>query len=83
LRSAALATAAAAAANAATLAGQRYRGGLVDFQVVLDTQRTAYSAQDAVLGARADLARDHVLLYLALGGGWRSAPLQAAQAPTR
>jgi outer membrane protein, multidrug efflux system len=82
LRLASLGTAAAAAANAAQLARLRFNSGLVDFQIVLDTQRTAFSAEDAVVGARADLARDHVQLYRALGGGWRAAPALAAQAPT-
>ena len=78
----ALDTAAAASANADVLARQRFASGLIDFQTVLDTQRSAFSAQDAVVGARADLARTHVQLYLALGGGWREAPLLAAGAPT-
>ncbi|MFN9507349.1 MAG: TolC family protein [Rubrivivax sp.] len=75
----ALDTAASAASHANTLAQQRFTGGLVDFQTVLDTQRTAYSAQDAALGARADLASSHVRLYVALGGGWRDGALPAAQ----
>jgi NodT family efflux transporter outer membrane factor (OMF) lipoprotein len=77
-RGLALATAAAAAAQADRLARQRYDSGLVDFQTVLDTQRTAFSAQDAVVGARADLARAHVQLALALGGGWQGTPQLAA-----
>lgn len=77
-RGLALATAAAAAVQADTLARQRYASGLVDFQTVLDTQRTAFNAQDAVVGARADLARSHVRLYLALGGGWQPAAQLAA-----
>jgi outer membrane protein TolC len=80
LRLVALRAAATAAASAATLAGQRFASGLADFQVVLETQRTAFSAQDAMLGAQADLARDHVLLYRALGGGWRSAETRTARA---
>jgi NodT family efflux transporter outer membrane factor (OMF) lipoprotein len=76
---AALDTAASAASHANTLAQQRFAGGLVDFQTVLDTQRTAYSAQDAALGARADLVSSHVRLYVALGGGWRDGALPAAQ----
>jgi multidrug efflux system outer membrane protein len=79
----ALRRAAVSAGRAAVLAEQRFSGGLVDFQTVLQTQRTAFSARDAELGARADLARDHVELYRALGGGWRAAPALAAQAPGR
>ncbi|MCE2908442.1 MAG: TolC family protein, partial [Burkholderiaceae bacterium] len=77
-RALALATAAAAATQADALARHRYASGLVDFQTVLETQRAAFSAQDAVDGARADLARSHVRLYLALGGGWEPVPHTAA-----
>lgn len=64
--------AAAAAANAALLASQRYSVGLVDFQVVLETERTSLNTQDAVAVSTADLLADHVRLYKALGGGWQS-----------
>jgi NodT family efflux transporter outer membrane factor (OMF) lipoprotein len=69
-RLARLQAAAQAATNAATLANQRYRSGLVDFQTVLDTQRSQLSAQDSLASTGADLAADHVRLYKALGGGW-------------
>ncbi len=70
-----LQAAAQAASNAATLANQRYRSGLVDFQTVLDTQRSQLSAQDSVAATTADLAADHVRLYKSLGGGWTDAPV--------
>ena len=64
--------AAEAAGNAALLARQRYTSGLVDFQTVLDTQRTpAHARRTAWPTPRADLGADHVRLYKALGGGWR------------
>lgn len=63
--------AADAAANAALLARQRYGSGLVDFQTVLDTQRTQLSTQDSVASAAASVSTDHVRLYKALGGGWQ------------
>lgn len=62
--------AAVAAANAALLARQSFNSGLVDFQVVLETQRTQLNTQDSVASVRADLGADHVRLYKALGGGW-------------
>jgi NodT family efflux transporter outer membrane factor (OMF) lipoprotein len=62
--------AAAAAATAAQLARQSYNSGLVDFETVLETQRTQLSTQDSVATASADLGSDHVRLYKALGGGW-------------
>ncbi|MBA5687731.1 efflux transporter outer membrane subunit [Duganella sp. LX47W] len=66
-----LRSAAGAAANAALLARQRYASGLVDFQTVLETQRTLYSAQDSVAATSASLSDDLVRLYKALGGGWQ------------
>ncbi len=62
-----------AATTASLLARQRYSSGLVDFQVVLETQRTQLNAQDSVANASADVSADHVRLYKALGGGWRPA----------
>lgn len=62
--------AAEAAANASQMARQRYSSGLVDFQTVLETQRTQLTTQDAVASAGAALSSGHVRLYKALGGGW-------------
>jgi len=70
LRLARLGNAADAATNAAVMARQRYSTGLVDFQTVLETQRTQLGTQDGLAGARADVSSDHVRLYKALGGGW-------------
>ncbi len=79
-RLASLTRASEAAANAALLALQRYASGLVDFQTVLETQRSQLSAQDSVAGATVDVATDHVRLYKALGGGWQpDAPLASAR----
>jgi NodT family efflux transporter outer membrane factor (OMF) lipoprotein len=64
--------ASSAAATASLLARQRYSSGLVDFQVVLETQRTQLNAQDGVASASAQVSADHVRLYKALGGGWGS-----------
>lgn len=74
--------AAEAAGNAALLARHRYSSGLVDFQTVLDTQRTQLSTQDGVASAGADLSADHVRLYKALGGGWRPDDSDPAAAVT-
>ncbi len=65
-----LQSAAEAAGNAALLAQQRYSSGLIDFQTVLQVQRTLLTAQDSVASTRADIGLDHVRLYKALGGGW-------------
>lgn len=60
-----------AARYAQLLANQRYSSGLVDFQTVLDTQRTLLSSQDSVATAQAAISTDYVRLYKALGGGWQ------------
>ena len=65
-----LTAAADAARNAALLAQQRYSSGLIDFQAVLETQRTLLSTQESVATTTAAVAADHVRLYKALGGGW-------------
>lgn len=76
-----LQNAADAASNAALLAQQRYSGGLVDFQVVLDTQRIQLNAQDNVASATASVSADHVRLYKALGGGWSADSLGTLNEP--
>ena len=81
LRLASLRNAADAATIASLLARQRYASGLVDFQVVLETQRTQFSTQDSVASAQADVGSDHVRLYKALGGGWRTEATSAIPLP--
>lgn len=63
--------AAAAARNAAQLARTQYQAGLVDFQKVLDTDRTRLTAEDGLATAEGDLLTAVIKLYKALGGGWR------------
>jgi len=72
--------AAESAGNASLLARQRYSSGLVDFQTVLDTQRTQLTTQEGVANATTDLGNDYVRLYKALGGGWTPDGLNAATA---
>jgi len=62
--------AATSADNAAMLAKDRYASGLIDFQTVLQTQRTLLSAQDSLASAQAALSTDFVRLVKAVGGGW-------------
>jgi NodT family efflux transporter outer membrane factor (OMF) lipoprotein len=59
--------------DAVLLANNRYTSGLIDFQTVLDTQRTLLNVQDNLASARTELATNHVRLYKALGGGWSPA----------
>ncbi len=70
-RAMSLKRAAEAAGKAAAMARQRYAAGLIDFQPVLDTDRTELSVEDNLAGARADGALALIQLYKALGGGWR------------
>ncbi|MCP5285973.1 MAG: efflux transporter outer membrane subunit [Burkholderiaceae bacterium] len=62
--------AATSAREAASLAGERYRSGLVDFATMLQSERTQLSAEDAVAATRGTLATAQVRLIKALGGGW-------------
>ncbi|HET8612696.1 MAG TPA: efflux transporter outer membrane subunit [Sphingomonas sp.] len=67
--------------NALILADSQYRAGLIDFQTVLDAQRTLLASQDGLAVARADRATALVQLYKALGGGWQAAPMPADATP--
>lgn len=71
-RSQALASAVASAENAAELARQNYSAGLIDFQSVLNTERTVLSVSDSLANTRADGLLALIRLYKALGGGWSS-----------
>jgi outer membrane protein TolC len=68
--------------SAATLARQRYGGGLVDFQIVLETQRSLLTIQTSLALAWAAVSADQVRLYSALGGGWNPNAAIAAAKPT-
>jgi NodT family efflux transporter outer membrane factor (OMF) lipoprotein len=59
-------------------AQSQYRAGLVDFQVLLDAERTLLTSQDGLATARGDRATALVQLYKALGGGWQAAPMPAS-----
>jgi NodT family efflux transporter outer membrane factor (OMF) lipoprotein len=66
--------AADSARNAAQLASQLYQSGLVDFQSVLNSERTRLSAEDNLATAEAGLRTSLISLYKALGGGWQETP---------
>lgn len=69
-RLATLEKAAFAAKEAARLASQKYRAGVIDITTVLDTQRSDLALQESVAAVKADRAAAHIQLYKALGGGW-------------
>jgi outer membrane protein, multidrug efflux system len=58
------------ARNALLYAKTRYQVGLIDFQALLESQRSLLNAQDSRTSARAARANANVQLYKALGGGW-------------
>jgi NodT family efflux transporter outer membrane factor (OMF) lipoprotein len=71
--------------QALELSTQLYNSGLADFLSVLDSERSLYAAQDALVQSDQTVSLNLVQLYKALGGGWqhskdstevgRSAPL--------
>ena len=60
------------------LAEERYRAGLETYITVLDSQRSAVSAEAELIAARRTRLENRVDLYLALGGGFEKleAPVQ-------
>lgn len=53
------------------LGRERYLAGATDYQALLNVQRSLLSAQDSEVQAHVDVLTASVLLYKALGGGWR------------
>ncbi len=60
------------AQRAEEMANQQYAAGLVDFQVVLDAQRSLLSIQDQQATSEGQVTANLIRLYKALGGGWSS-----------
>ncbi|HUM91286.1 MAG TPA: TolC family protein, partial [Candidatus Competibacter sp.] len=61
-----------AARLAALLARHRYTAGVIDFQTVLDTERTVLTLEDNLKSSEAENVSALIQLYKALGGGWSS-----------
>lgn len=57
---------------ALNLARDLYQNGLTDFIRVLDSERSLYQAEDALVQSQAAISGNLVALYKALGGGWQS-----------
>lgn len=68
-----LANSVAAYREAVEISQQRYEDGTVDFQRVLDSQRSLLTYQNQLVQSRAGVINNMILLYRALGGGWESA----------
>jgi outer membrane protein TolC len=63
------------------LAQDRYQAGLVDFNNVLDAQRSLLILQDELNQSNGAVISNLVRLYKALGGGWKS--LEAMEEPPK
>ncbi len=50
----------------------QYQEGLVDYQRVLDSQRSLAAAQDAATRGYSDISINLIVLYKAVGGGWET-----------
>ena len=60
------------------LSDLRYRNGIASYLDLLDSQRTLFTAQQAVVQVRLALVQNQVNLYKVLGGGWSPEDDQAA-----
>jgi len=70
-----------AARRSLDIATIQYREGLVDFQRVLDSQRTLFSQQERLVAIQSGVAQSVIAVYKALGGGWQPAREQALLDP--
>lgn len=64
-----LGRAVAASRETVSLVKDNYENGLVNFQNVLDAERTKFNAEDEETFSRGQIAANYVALYKALGGG--------------
>ena len=67
-----------AARRSLDIADVQYREGLVDFERVLDSQRSLFSQQERLVTTKGGVAQSLIALYKAMGGGWqpgRSLPI--------
>ncbi|MDN0084181.1 efflux transporter outer membrane subunit [Crenobacter sp. SG2305] len=62
-----------AARRSLDIATIQYREGLIDFERVLDSQRTLFSQQDNFVTTQGEVAQSLISLYKAMGGGWQVA----------
>lgn len=76
-----LASAARNAEDATRLARLRFDAGVVDFLAVLDAERQALAARDALVLGQIQVATALVAVYRALGGGWTEAVVDGSVPP--
>jgi len=65
-----------AARRSNDIATIQYREGLVDFERVLDAQRSLFGQQDRLVNAQGAVTQSLIAVYKALGGGWQTARSQ-------
>ena len=61
-----------AARRSLDIATIQYREGIVDFERVLDSQRSLFSQEERLVTARGSVAQGLIALYKAIGGGWQA-----------
>jgi outer membrane protein TolC len=61
-----------AASQSVELVMTLYRTGLVDFQNVLDMERSLFEQQDDLVSSEGTKVNNLINIYRALGGGWSS-----------
>ena len=69
--------AATSAQRSVDIALVQYREGAVDYQRVLDAQRSLLQEQNTLAGTQSSVATSLIALYKALGGGWETRQGQA------
>lgn len=70
-----------AARNAVRLSTARYDGGVTSYLEVLDSERTRFASELALVDAATGRTLSLIALYKALGGGWQPQPSAAPQSP--
>jgi outer membrane protein TolC len=50
----------------------QYQEGIVDYQRVLDSQRSLFNTQDALTRSNSEITVNLINLYKAVGGGWET-----------
>lgn len=61
-----------AAKRSVELSLYQYKEGIVDYQRVLDSQRSLYLTQDNLTRSNSDITLNLINLYKAVGGGWET-----------
>jgi len=67
-----------AAQRTVNLVRTQYASGVIDFQVVLDAERSLLTLQDQTTESEGEITSNLIRLYKALGGGWTPMKCPAA-----